>query len=83
MYWCVCLGILILHLGILNLTNFERLPSGTVALPVPTGEGISDELEGGEDPVSLRTVAEVENSKLRTLLDLTELDRTGFDDDGI
>jgi hypothetical protein len=50
---------------------------------VPTEEGISDEFEGGQDPVSPRTAAEVENSKLRTLLDLTELDRTGFDDDGI
>ncbi len=62
---------------------FARLTSGTVALPVPTEEGISDEFEGCHDHVSPRTVAEVENSKLRTLVDLTDLDRTGFDDDGI
>jgi hypothetical protein len=62
---------------------FARLTSGTVALPVPTEEGISEEFEGCQDPVSPRTVAEVENSKLRTLVDLTELDKTGFDDDGI
>jgi hypothetical protein len=62
---------------------FARLTSGTVALPVPTEEGISEEFEGCQDPVSPRTVAEVENSKLRTLVDLTELDKTGFNDDGI
>ena len=50
---------------------------------MPTEEGNSDEFEGGQDQVSLCTVAEFENSKLRTLVDLTELDRTGFDDDGI
>jgi hypothetical protein len=65
------------------LPNFARLTSGTVVLPVPMEEGILDEFEGGHNRVSPRTVAEVENSKLRTLVDLTELDRTGFDDDGI
>jgi hypothetical protein len=61
---------------------FARLTSGTVALPVPTEEGISEEFWGGQDPVSPRTVTEVENSQMRTLVELTELDRTGFDDDG-
>ncbi len=49
---------------------------------MPTEEGILEEIEGGQDQVSPCTVAEVENSKLRTLVELTKLDRTGFDDDG-
>jgi hypothetical protein len=59
---------------------FTRLPSGTVALPVPTEEGILEEQEEGEDTVSPCIVSEKENSKLRTLVELTKLDRTGFND---
>jgi hypothetical protein len=55
--------------------------SGTVVLPVPMEEGILEEQEGGQDPVSPHTVSEVENSQLRTLVKLTELDRMGFEDD--
>jgi hypothetical protein len=62
---------------------FAHLTSGTVVLPLPTEEGISEEFEGCQYQISPRTVAEVENSKLCTLVDLTELDRTGFDDAGI
>jgi hypothetical protein len=63
---------------------FVRLTSGMVALPIPMAEGISEDLEGVQDTVSLLTVAEVENFKLlRTLVELKELDRTGFDNDKI
>jgi hypothetical protein len=52
---------------------FACLTSGTaVVLPVPTEEEISDEFEGCQDRVSPCTVAEVDNSKLHTLVDLTK-----------